>query len=64
MTVVCAGEFVKEVQSSKYELKVDEYEEFIHQDSDLCCPTIGFESSDCVCSGSVFKNESVRFTGI
>jgi hypothetical protein len=64
MTVVCAGEFVKEVVSLEYDLKVDEYQEFIDQDSDVHCPTIGIESSDCICCGSVFKNELVRFTRI
>jgi hypothetical protein len=41
MTVVCAGEFVKEVSPIECRLKADGYEEFFDQDRDVCCSAIG-----------------------
>jgi hypothetical protein len=62
MVVVSAGEFIKEVCPLGWfgVLIVDYDEEFAHQDCDVCRSTTRWWIPDCVCSGSILKNEFIR----
>ena len=64
MVVVCAGEFVKEVNLFITLLILDEYQNVPKQNNHIYCSTISCWSSDCVCSRSILKNELIRSTRI
>ena len=64
MVVVCAGEFLKEVNLVITLLILDEYQNVSKQNSHVYCSTISRWSPDCLCSWSILKNEFIRSTRI